>query len=83
MKTKITEQAIRHYTISDKDENYSIQMTIADNDSIRLKTYKGNREFIFDNSFTEETLDKWKAIGNLFIEAVKLARKTIKGGEKG
>lgn len=78
MKTKITQQTIRYYSISNQDETFFIQMTIGDNDSIRLKTHRGNKEFVFDNAYTEETLDKWEAIGKLFIEAMKLARKTLK-----
>jgi len=75
VKTKITEQVIRHLRFSKED--HRIRLIIADNDALRIETYKGNHEFIFDNRYTEETLDKWESVLKLMIDAVKLARKRI------
>jgi hypothetical protein len=72
---KITEQTITYTVLEEGD--YKIKMVIADNENIRIETYKGDHNFIFDNFYTEETLDKWEGVLSLMKKAVKLARKKI------
>jgi hypothetical protein len=78
---KIDKQIIRHYTLSDGD--YQIQMTLFDTDMIKIKTYKGDHEFIFSNIYDHETLEKWDKVLNLMKKAVKLAREKLEGKNKG
>lgn len=69
---KTTEQVIRHYTL--KEGDYSISMTTADNDHLRIETHKGKKEFVFENLYCEDNLDKWEKVLKLMSKAVKLAR---------
>ena len=72
---KITEQVIRHLTL--EEGNYKISMTIADDDYIRMETYKEDRKFVFDNLYCEETLDKWEGVLKLMIKTIKIAREKL------
>lgn len=74
MKTQITKQTITHYSLTNGD--YSIKLTIADNDRLRITSYKDG-ELKFENIYCEETLDKWEAVAKLIIKAIKLARRNL------
>lgn len=71
---KITKQTTTHYNL--KEGDFEIQMTTADNDSLKIKNYKGG-DFSFENQYREETLDKWEAVAKLIIRAIKVARKGL------
>ena len=66
---------IKHkFEIADKD--HKITMKYTEGGNIRLLNYN-ERDFDFDNEFCEETLDKWEAVINLMLKAIKLARERL------
>jgi mevalonate pyrophosphate decarboxylase len=77
---KIQEKIVRDYILGEKD--CKIRMTLIDNDFIEIKTYNERDEFVFNNEYTENTLDKWDRVLSLMKEAVKIARKKLQDYER-
>jgi len=75
MKTYTTEQITRYLTL--KKGKYKIKMIIDEDNRIRIKNYQDDKTFLFENFYSEKTLDKWERVLKLMLEAVKIARSKL------
>jgi len=75
MKTYTTEQITRYLTL--KKGEYKIKMIIDEDNRIRIKNYQDDKTFLFENFYSEKTLDKWERVLKLMLEAVKIARSKL------
>ena len=62
------------------EKNRKIKVVITedkDGKHISIQDYKGAEKFVFSNTLTEETLDKWEEVISLISKAIEIARKEL------